>query len=297
MAQWTINDKTFKCVWVNPLDWAVIGSPTHVQLARDGAGDAVVWVYIADASVPKGQSLDEPPQGQPHVVVRKAQTAVGNILKSRDQIEFLRIAKLFPYGTHPDDIARSRAEPVTPGREPSGGERINSGKLAQPGSFPADTKRRDDDGSALVPLVMTGVLLDALTPHERNVSEANAELRARADMAEQRAARDGTTFQTELEREPTKRFFDGVDKDKAAAFQATHVLEQQTKAVHGDDGVKDTPNTDAATPTPAAEPTFAPDNGTSFQSDSNAGGGGFTSDSGGGGFTSDGGGGGGFTSD
>lgn len=132
--EWHVNGKTYKVQWAHPKTF-----PGEIQ----PAGEDAFVIYIADESVAKNDIVDAPPAGDLHVVATKAQTAVGNVLRSRARIDFLRLIKQYPYGMDAGAIGLDgggdpRAHPLQRDKAaaPTGAQRINTGLLAQPGAFP-----------------------------------------------------------------------------------------------------------------------------------------------------------------
>lgn len=150
MTSWTVHGITYRVLWLHPndADWNKERRPTHHVV-----NPTLTLVVVTDDSVPRGERLYEPKQGEAHVIAAKAQTAVGNVLTHRNRIEFLRLAKTFPYGMDND--------PVDPDARAQGAPRK---RLLQPGEFPSreDTRRSDDDGPGFGTVVTGMLIADAL---------------------------------------------------------------------------------------------------------------------------------------
>jgi hypothetical protein len=260
MAQWTVNGKTYAAIWIHPARWetAYACAPT-ISLGDAEAGEAVTGVFVVDDSVSKDADYLQPPlakhtdprvnESAAHVAAVKAQTAVGNILKSRERIDFLRLVRAYPYGMEPD----------AQGQNGGGDPRADANQQAkrrplQPGEFPADRK---DDGPGLGTVIATAIVVDALTRSERRVSDDNKSLREAGQTAEQQAARNGTTLQQELDKErspdadPGSNAADTQQTDAAPPIVAPEVPPASTYTDVA------APDVAVAAPEPAAAPDYS----------------------------------------
>lgn len=141
MARWTIDGHDYQVIWVSPKHLAEVYKG---QLSS--TIDKLTLVFVADPGVPPGRELEDAPQGDLHVTAEKARLAVGNLLKSRKLIEFLRLAKLYPFGQEPGAIGMDGGG--DPRAHPNQQDKAPVKRLLQPGEFPADRIQGTDGAAA-----------------------------------------------------------------------------------------------------------------------------------------------------
>lgn len=99
MSRWAIGGTEFQAVWVNPKTWvAKYESASYLKIEEVN----VVHVVLTHDSVPVGVYLEHAPGLTEDQDNAMAIEAVGNFLKSRQRIDFIRLARDYPSGNRHD---------------------------------------------------------------------------------------------------------------------------------------------------------------------------------------------------
>lgn len=95
-TRWNIFGIDYVATWINSKDYY----DRHYE-ASMVIDSGHVKVFVLDDSIPVGDLSETPGIASPQSAIA-AQTAVGNVLRSRARIEFIRLLREYPYGMEPD---------------------------------------------------------------------------------------------------------------------------------------------------------------------------------------------------
>lgn len=198
-TRWTVRGIDYVVQWAHPQTIATV----HRGQTLIPVDPATNHVLIPHDSVPKGEFVDRPDKGSDDAIAKAAVRAVGDVIANqRIRIEFLRLAREYPFGMDPDALGLDgggdpRAHPNQQDKAPdpkaTGGNRINQGHLLQPGAFPGDPvggdsnaaiDLPDDPAAAALAQRLTGVAKAAL----QTSNDPNATPEQRADAERKLAA-------------------------------------------------------------------------------------------------------------
>lgn len=138
MARWAIPGIEFQVVWVHPETFkTTYESAPYLKIG--GKKSTVIHVLLTHDSVPVGAYLETAPGLGTDQMNYLGAEAVGNYLKSRQRIEFIRLARQFPGGTVDDGIEPHMVHGLSDweavGSKPARRGDSEPGGLLQPGAF------------------------------------------------------------------------------------------------------------------------------------------------------------------
>lgn len=146
MSRWAIGGTEFQAVWVNPKTWvAKYESASYLKIEDVN----VVHVVLTHDSVPVGVYLEHAPGLTEDQDNAMAIEAVGNFLKSRQRIDFIRLARDYPSGNRHDATELHTIQGLRTwtaiGEKPL--RRGETTGLLQPGAFKEPPKQAPDDSA------------------------------------------------------------------------------------------------------------------------------------------------------